>query len=145
MKSPYEPLVVVCNNPPIDTDKANLVLDYQNESPGRNLSLSLPPFVQNVYHLPNRILDLLELSAYVYAADRYSSRGSRSNLEYQGWPRSFQIHCKVRDYNFWTQDWVKKAFSKALCFMTGDRSYELQRCSWLRIILIISLKKRRRG
>jgi 7-cyano-7-deazaguanine synthase in queuosine biosynthesis len=125
MKSPRELIIVACNDPPIDISKVNLVLDYQNDSPGRKLCLSLPPFVQNVYHLPHRILDLLELAAYIYAVDRYSPRGSRTDLEYHGWTRSFQIHCKVRDYKFWAQDHIKKAFVQALRFMSGDRSYDL--------------------
>lgn len=119
------PVVVACNNPPIDPTIVHLFLDYQSDLPARNLSLRLPQFVQNVYHLPDRVLDLVEIAAYLYASDRYSSRGSRTGVEYNSWARSFQIHCRVRDYAFWNQDKVKELLAGTLRFMTGDRSYDL--------------------
>ncbi len=86
--------------------------------------ISLPDFIRNVYHLPDRILDLLELAAYVYCADRLVKRGSKGAVEYHAWARSFQFFVKVRDFNFWQQNIVSDTLSAALQFMTGDREYD---------------------
>ena len=98
------------------------VLDYRLED-GR-VYIGLPDFVANVFHLPDRCLDLLEIAAYVFAADRLTSRGSKSALEYQSWSRKFHIFIKVRDCGFWSQPSVHDALVDALCFATGDRSYK---------------------
>src|SRR5436853_4042996 len=66
----------------------------------KNVNLSLPNFIWGVSHLPNRILDLLELTAYIFAADRFVYRGPKDAVEYQSWARSFHFVVKVRD---WTE------------------------------------------
>ena len=72
--------------------KDAIVLDYRDGSDGPvNVKLGLPNFVRDVYHLPDRTLDLLELAAYVYCADRMSSRGPKVAVEYQAWARSFHF------------------------------------------------------
>lgn len=86
--------------------------------------LGLPAFVQSVNYLPDRFLDLLELAAYVFAADRLTSRGPVDSVEYQAWSRSFRFVVKIRDYNFWCQSSVRNALKEALCFATGDSDYE---------------------
>jgi hypothetical protein len=79
--------------------------------------------VQNVYHLPERTLDLLEIAAYVFAADRLVSRGPREAVEYHSWARSFEFHIKVRDHGFWSLPAVTDSLSRALHFMTGDAEF----------------------
>ena len=76
------PVLVLCNraSPPDESssDQGAIVLDYRDvEGVLANVKLGLPNFVRDVYHLPDRTLDLLELAAYVYCADRMSRRGSR--------------------------------------------------------------------
>ena len=122
------PLLVLCNgaSPPDESPSglSAMVLDYR-DSDGvlANVKLGLPNFVQSVYHLSDRMLDLLELAAYVYCADRMSSRGSKAAVEYQAWARSFHFVIKVRDHFFWSQSDVSACLSRALQFMTGDREY----------------------
>ena len=101
------------------------ILDYRssgNEPP--MVRLRLPDFVRSVYFLPNRCLDLLEIAAYVFAADRLTSRGSREAVEYQAWSRNLHFVVKVRDYEFWCQPRVRNALQAALRFATGDQGYE---------------------
>ena len=77
------------------------VLDYRltgNEPP--SIRLRLPDFVRSINYLPDRYLDLLEIAAYVFAADRLTTRGSRQAVEYQSWARSLHFIVKVRDSNF---------------------------------------------
>jgi hypothetical protein len=66
----------------------------------RNIELSLPDFIRDVYHLPNRLLGLLEIAAYVFSADRLIRRRERDDVEYHAWARSFEFCIRVRDHAF---------------------------------------------
>lgn len=89
-------------------------------SPQPVVRLGLPDFVQSINYLPERCLDLLEIAAYVFAADRLSPRGSREAVEYQSWARNLEFVVKVRDYQFWSDTNVRDALGEVLCFATGD-------------------------
>ena len=120
---------VFCNGvkPPAHTKNispAPLQLEWRDGvSVPRNINLGLPRFVDTLLHLPARILDLLEIAAYVFAADRWTRRGTNDDLEYHGWARSFHFHIKVRDGEFWTRPSAQTALCNALQFMTGDKEY----------------------
>lgn len=107
---------------PPNSTKA-LRLHYIEGQPSDRLRISLPRFVRDVYHLPPRILDLLEIASYVFATDRSISRGAKDALEYHAWSRLIDFHIRVRDYEFWTQPTVTTALSNTLTFMTGDAEY----------------------
>ena len=101
------------------------VLDYRasgSEQPV--VRLGLPDFVRSIFYVPDRCLDLLEIAAYAFAADRLTARGSRDAVEYQSWSRSLHFLVRVRDYEFWRQSSVRKALTDALQFATGDHAYE---------------------
>ncbi|MGD9109991.1 MAG: hypothetical protein PVG93_03530 [Phycisphaerales bacterium] len=121
------PAVFLCNgaakpkNFPSDAKVVNL--SYLRNDPVRNVNLQLPRFVDQVYHLPDRILDLLEISAYVFAADRWIPRGQKNAVEFHAWARSIYFVIRVRDYTFWNKSGVREKLSDALKFMTGDREY----------------------
>lgn len=118
----------LCNGAePVDglTQSDYTVLEYRNFGSVRPIvRLGLPDFVTSVYHLPNRCLDLLELAAYVFAADRLTRRGSRAAVEYQSWSRRLRFVVRVRDFEFWSQTSVREALEATLCFATGDQSYD---------------------
>jgi hypothetical protein len=66
-------VLVLCNGVPRAEDQGEyknvLTLAYQPNVPTeRNIELALPNFVRGVYHLPDRLLDLLEIAAYVFSA-----------------------------------------------------------------------------
>ena len=128
MKPGDAPAIFLCNGA-TPTDGLKLpdytLLDYQpsgNEPPV--VRLRLPDFVRSVNYLPSRCLDLLEIAAYVFAADRLTPRGSREAVEYQAWSRSLHFILKVRDHEFWHEPSVSEALKSALRFATGDQSYE---------------------
>jgi 7-cyano-7-deazaguanine synthase in queuosine biosynthesis len=101
-----------------------LQLEWRDDvSMPRNINLGLPRFIDALLHLPDRILDLLEIAAYVFAADRWTRRGAPDSLEYHGWARSFQFHIRVRDAEFWSATSVQNALRDSLLFMTGDKEY----------------------
>ena len=86
------PVLVLCNGsfPPDENSSGQgaIVLDYLDSEDGlANVKIGLPSFVRDVYHLPDRTLDLLELAAYVYCADRMRSRGPKDAVEYHAWAR----------------------------------------------------------
>jgi 7-cyano-7-deazaguanine synthase in queuosine biosynthesis len=125
------PKFVLCNGSdgagivPNDNKAKILHLNYLSiTNYPQNVHVALPDFVRRVYYLPDRILDLLEIAAYVYAADRLMSRGARDLVEYHSWSRSFVFIIRVRDHDFWKQPIVRESLSAALQFMTGDRSYD---------------------
>lgn len=121
--------IVLCNDAELPHNLGQLAmakplkLDYRPTYPSRNIKLKLPDFVRDVFYLTPRVLDLLEIAGYIFAADRLISRGSTDSIEYHSWSRSFHFVIKVRDYHFWSQPTVKEKLSLALCFMTGDREY----------------------
>ena len=122
------PVLVLCNDASAsDEDPSGqdtIVLDYADRAGDlAKVKVGLRNFVQGVYHLPDRTLDLLELAAYVYCADRMRSRGLKNAVEYHAWARSFHFVVKVRDYNFWRRSDVSACLSQALQFMTGDRQF----------------------
>jgi hypothetical protein len=107
--------------------KRKLNLEYRSKDKEKeNVKLKLPNFVRQVNYLPERILDLLEIASYIFAADRSTNRGAKNLLEYHSWSRSFLFIIKVRDYEFWKRDSVKRSLSKALQFMSGDKEYTFE-------------------
>ena len=100
--SPSSATVVLCNGASLEALEASenlksvIRLGYQSsEDFERNVNLSLPDFVRDVYYLRDRVLDLLELAAYVYAADRSVGRGAKNAVEFSGWARPFHFVIKV--------------------------------------------------
>ena len=121
------PQIVLCNGADLPQQWAEykpLILEYREDTDStQNVKLDLHDFVHSVGHLPARILDLLEIAAYVFCADRLISRGSNANLEYHSWSRLFHYIIKVRDFDFWNTPTVKERLKNALTFMSGDLAY----------------------
>lgn len=124
------PFFFLCNgapspsNKPVDAKVTSL--SYFQDDPNHLVNLQLPNFVSSVYHLPNRLLDLLEITAYVFAADRWAQRGPKDALEFHAWARSMNFVIRVRDAEFWNRQAVKEKLSSALLFMTGDLEYNFK-------------------
>ena len=120
------PLVVSCNGGdvsalrPVPKPKNVLHLAYDaNGSVPANIRVGLPRFVNDVYHLSNRMLDLLEIAAYVYCADRHTFRGEKDALEFHAWSLSLRFVICVRDYDFWSQPQVTRSLEELLRFLSG--------------------------
>ena len=90
----------------------------------KNVNIQLTKFIKSVDNLNNRLKDLLEIAGYIFAADRYSPRGSNYAIELHSWSRRFNFHFKVRDFQFWDKDDTQYALKDALCFMTGDDDFK---------------------
>ena len=117
----------LCNGESLPDDMDGVpgtALDYRPQIGNANVRLGLPDFVQSVYHLPDRFLDLLEIAAYVFAGDRLTLRGSKNTVEYHSWARNLHYVMRVRDHAFWSRSDVQDALRAVLLFMTGDQSYD---------------------
>jgi 7-cyano-7-deazaguanine synthase in queuosine biosynthesis len=101
-------------------DLEPLVLDYRDDS---KIRLGLPDFVRSVGTIPSRVLDLMELAGYLFAADRLTARGQPDALMFDSWSRRFHIAMKVRDAKFWGDEITRRKLAELLVFMTGDREY----------------------
>ncbi len=128
--SESSPHLFLCNGAPRPKGGAGdihtEVLEYEKLKKGRNVKLLLPHFVGLVLHVPDRILDLLEIAAYVFAADRLTFRGSPAAVEYHAWVRDMRFAIRIRDHKFWSRRDVREKLSSALQFMTGDVSYDFK-------------------
>jgi len=123
--------IVLCNSATVPNNLKNtkrnklIKLEYRvSRDTEPNVKILLPNFVCDIYHLPDRILDLLEIAAYVFSADRFVTRGNKDALEYNSWARALHFIIKVRDFNFWRKSTVRRKLSAALCFITGDKEYD---------------------
>lgn len=70
--------------------------------------------------LPERLEDLILISAYVYAADTRVTRGTEKDVFGAKWCRSFHFAVPVRDIEFWQQPRVIDLLQRTLSFLTGD-------------------------
>jgi hypothetical protein len=72
--------------------------------------------------MPPRVVDLLEIAAYVFAADCSASRdGAWKNDEAEEpWGRDFHFAVPVRDPSFWQREEVQSTLIGALRFMSSD-------------------------
>lgn len=117
--------IFYCNYYPNEIKKRGAVfLNYiSSKDFDANVNINLPQFTNSVYHLTDRIKDLLELASYIFSADRLVERGNKDALEYHSWSRRIKFNVKVRDYKFWNNDEIKKSLSILLRYMSGDYEY----------------------
>jgi len=99
-------------------------LTYDAVDPTKaNVAIGLPGFVSSLYHLPPRVLDLLEIAAYVFCTDRWLKRGAKDLVEYDAWGRAIHYAIRVRDHSFWSSKKVSDLLGNAITWATGDRSH----------------------
>lgn len=112
----------LCKSSQCSPDELNLI-NYPINDLEPNVTIGYEGFVFDPHTLSDRILDLLQISAMVFCADRMARRGERESVSNVSWARSFDFHISVLDHEFWMQKKVQNTLSEALCFMTGDRSF----------------------
>jgi len=71
--------------------------------------------------LPPEALDLIEIAAYVYAADQLITRGGTKEFEYgQKWRRHFRLEIPVRRHDLWSRPDVQQKLVSTLGFLSDD-------------------------
>lgn len=106
--------------PPAKAQKDSRVLN--TKGPDRNIELDpLPLSRSHVAEVPPRILDLIDIAAYVFAADRITSRGGKTG---QGmskyWRRNLKFQIAVRDLTHWLKPELVLMLRDLLGFMSED-------------------------
>lgn len=117
----------LCKSSVCTSEEINLI-NYPINSIESNVTIGYEGFVYDPKTLSDRVLDLLQIAAMVFCADRMAGRGERESISNRGWARTFEFHISVLDYDFWKNDRVKDALSEVLTFMTGDRYYSFDFC-----------------
>jgi hypothetical protein len=112
----------LCRSNDCTTTELNL-LNREIKGIEANITIGYNNFVEDPENLPARILDLLQIAAHVFCADRLIHRGERDSLNNEAWARSYEFHIPVLDLDFWNNTTLHKALTEALEFMTGDRKY----------------------
>lgn len=93
----------------------------------RNVDLKIKDISQRLTaNIPSRLADLLEVAAYVYAADQATTRGGDGarNLG-ANWRRNFEFHIPVREPDAWSSQPVVDALTETLGFLSEDE-YEFK-------------------
>lgn len=75
-----------------------------------------------VASLPDVVLDLIEIAAFVYAIDSSVSRGGLMDQQMGAkWHRRFHVLLPVRNLALWSEPKLKTALEETLMFLSGDR------------------------
>jgi hypothetical protein len=95
-------------------------LELDLQGPRANVCLKVAAISEAMAtNVPPILLDLLELAAYVYAADQAAGRGGHSDSG-EHWRRNFRFHVPVRQPEVWSGDGVSSALVDVLSFLSDD-------------------------
>lgn len=74
-----------------------------------------------VSNIPDVLLDLLEVAAYVYCADQQASRGSEYLMDYGAdWRREMIFRIPVRSPGVWQRQEVRECLAEMLGFLSDE-------------------------
>lgn len=115
--------LVLCGDaaPPSGSDGAE-ILRLALDGPDKNVSVRLHDISRRlVANVPDLLVDLLEVAAYVYSADWGTGRGGvvQQNLG-EAWRRQFHFVIPVRDPEVWNDPEVRDALAETLGFLSED-------------------------
>jgi hypothetical protein len=102
------------------SDATALRLDLHG--PSSNVTLRIQDLsARLVSNIPDTLVDLLEVAAYVYAADSAIGRGGKTDAQLGArWRRSLSFFVPVRRPNLWQSAAVSSALRDLLGFMSDD-------------------------
>ena len=116
MRSPEH--LVLCGGEP-GKGAETLLLDLRQ---GGNVCLQITDIGKRlVANIPDVLVDLLEIAAYVYAADSALPRGGTSDARLgERWRRKLRFDIPVRLPALWSSQSVRSAMSETLGFLSED-------------------------
>ena len=93
--------------------------------PGKNVNLRIDYISRSMIgNIPDLLIDLLEVAAYVYCADQRIARGSAMLTNFgEDWRRSLTFSIPVRHPEVWQRTDVQELLLETLGFLSDD-SYE---------------------
>jgi 7-cyano-7-deazaguanine synthase in queuosine biosynthesis len=112
-----------CGGIDLGTPEAGVVrvaLDVQGNN--RNVNLRISDISRSLVNIiPDLLLDVLEVAAYVYCSDQRASRGSDKLSEAgESWRRAMRFFIPVRCPEVWTSPTVTEALVDTLSFLSDD-------------------------
>ena len=131
---PSNPHLLLCNGVNARarrprTWESATVTELATFGPAKNVRLKIADLTDRMAEkLPDRVRDLVELAALVYAADQSCKRLGGVTLDYgDKWHRTFRFEVAVRDQAFWSQKKVLDCLTDTLGFLSED-NYEFVFC-----------------
>jgi 7-cyano-7-deazaguanine synthase in queuosine biosynthesis len=123
-----EPRLFLCSGAKVAPDDPLLVdrrvVPLNSIGKGANVNIRLEN-VARVFgrHLHRRLVDLLEIAAYVFSADCSTSRGTQWIEENtrEPWSRDFAFVLPVRDLGFWNSPKITTLIVELLTSLSDDR------------------------
>ena len=108
---------------PLQSSSGNEQLRFEIEGQRKSIDLKIGSLSQSlVANLPDAVLDLIEIAAFVYAIDASISRGGPADQNMGAkWHRRFLVELPVRDPKRWCQPDLKRDLEETLMFLSGDR------------------------
>ena len=100
--------------------------------PGKNVNLRIDYITRTMLgNLPDLMIDLLEVAAYVYCADQRLQRGSLQLTNFgESWRRGLHFSIPVRNPEVWQQDEVQSLLVDTLGFLSDDSySFDFRKAS----------------
>src|SRR5262245_55979901 len=91
--------------------------------PDPNVHVVIEDVQRAIYHdLPPRFLDMIDLAAYVYAADQAVTRGGDGGEDCGArWRRNLVVRVPVREPDFWRSGPVRDTLVSTLSFLSEDQ------------------------
>lgn len=125
----------LCNGavtpPGLLDDPARATLALDTNGPSANINLKIEDVARAFKRtLSPRLLDFLEIAAYVYAGDASTTRGTgwKDAHTIESWDRTMHFVIAVRDVSFWQQDTVRNLLRTTLEFLSsGAYKFEFVR------------------
>ncbi len=89
---------------------------------GKNVNLRIDCITRSMLaNVPDLLLDLLEIAAYVYCADQRLSRGTVQLTNFgENWRRDLHFAIPVRDPSLWQMHEVRRLLEETLGFLSDD-------------------------
>jgi 7-cyano-7-deazaguanine synthase in queuosine biosynthesis len=121
-----KPRLVLCSGVDVPGDdslrEGRHVLELNAYGPQANVTVKLEDVAKVICrHLTGRLADLLEIAAYIYAADCSTNRdGWRESNSTEAWKRDFTFVIPVRDVAFWQRSDVNDLLAKLIQFLSND-------------------------
>lgn len=107
-----------------------IAMNCQGE--GKNVNLRIDYITRTMLgNVPDLLIDLLEVAAYVYCADQRLGRGSDKLTNFgENWRRSLHFSIPVRHPEVWQQDDVQELLVGTLGFLSDDSySFDFHRAN----------------
>jgi hypothetical protein len=111
--------LIRCGQGGADGPRRRLALDIDGEA--RWATLDLGALHKKLIALPDRALDLIEIAAWIYAADALMSRGGPTDHELgRRWRRRMAFVMPVRDPDFWGEAETAEALTQLVALISED-------------------------